>query len=360
MRARLVIACIKFSFASVVYGGDAETVGEKSYIHIQTIWNAVDIFSNRAALDAIGFSENYSKISDHMKDFNLFRDVINHPDYGGVIMWAGHGDPGIVFCEGYVTEDSAKTRMLWLYESGVFKDGDLYYDYDEGALCYGVYLTTQGIRNTYSGDNSIALIATCDGYSTGGTWGGRVKVSYKGIVYWPTVKSEMTTLLDNLTAKDNDISKMTVNLAMNGDQEKVGDDNTALIPWVEGATPSNRVLQEGANTVTVDFGTKMDNTANPFTVDDDCEHCVFGNCTIDENRWNGESQAILKITCTRASSFNVKLEAARIQSDEGISLLEDWVETFRYDKPVEGSWGEIKSLFNYSCNARDGGACGHV
>lgn len=326
-----------------IYAVDTETVGSNTYTHIQTCYDRVDIFINRTALNNAGFSCNFSKLSEAMGDINLVNDIASYGNYGGVLLWASHGGTGWVACQCYPYTDPGMNQAVadanLLMQGASFQAGDLdVYPVPE-APCYAIALTNQGIASTFGGDNAIALIAACYASSTGDNWGGRVKVSYSDTAYDKTSQSHMTALLDNVTATNN-YNAMTIELAMQSGQTVSGDDDTSLLSWVTSYSPSS-VLDDDNNVVTVNFGTKMNETSDPFTV---------GSCSVGSNEWNGNSQAAVEINCSQITTVNVKLEASRIKSSKGIFLKEDWSRDYDYTVTTGASWGAIKSMYY------DGGA----
>ena len=336
----LVLIVIQIN-PSWLFATDVETVGEASYAHFQAYMSTVDVFQNKIALDNNGFASLFSKIVEQIGG-EILIDVSDNAYFGGVLLWASHGSSGYVECEQYSTPTQVDNRIYFLTQGQYFRQNDLVKIYSEIPGYYAVALTSVAINYLFSSANGIALIAACDGKSTGGKWNGRVKVSYDGIVYDIDAKDDMTAFLTCLTGGTNgsDYSKMTVMSAKQGNQEFDDDDKaakTALIPWIASYYPPS-ALSKTSNTVTVNFGTKMDETDNPFT--------VTGDCTIISNKWNSNSQAELKVDCNKLTTINVKLDKTRIKSSKGIYLRNNFDMDYAFQLTSSwDTWGFIKSLY---------------
>ena len=220
---------------SIAYAVDTETVGEATYTWV-AVKSDPDVFMNaRTALENIGF-KNTGDISGAINLVSIAEKFCN--SYGGVLLWESHGAKdasGKVYIavekypyndEGYSQAvDRAQTLMSGAY----YSNGDLDVIYLIEDPGYWVCLTDQGISNKFYGNNAIALIAACYGGLTC-DWGARARVGYNGSVESSTAETDMSNLVNCLTAQGNDYSKMTVSLALQGTQVVSGDANTALIP----------------------------------------------------------------------------------------------------------------------------------
>ena len=139
---------------------DTETVGSNTYTHIQTCWDRADIFANRTALGSAGFGCNISKISLAMGDMNLIDDIASCGYYGGVLLWASHGGPGWVACEGFPDSEAGQSQAIaranMLMAGASFQAGDLDVHRVYEVPCFAVALTNQGISHTFVSTDDIS------------------------------------------------------------------------------------------------------------------------------------------------------------------------------------------------------------
>jgi hypothetical protein len=263
-----VLVWLSFGFLLLANNlqADTESTGAKKYTYINTRWPTFDVFTNQTALANVGYECKHSLPSSGYQSVSLIDVAWYLGDYGGLLLFEGHGISGYVAIRTYPHTTAGYNQAIidqnFAIAAGTFGAGDLIVLPIAGD--YAICLTTQGINNKADGDNAIALIAACYSSGTGGTWGGRVKIGYAGSVESSVAQTEMTALLNNLTGA-NGPSYMSTATGSQTNQV-VNGDPTALIPYVAATEQPGYMLSDTLNTITVTFGTKMSRVSDPIII----------------------------------------------------------------------------------------------
>ncbi len=330
MGALLVAFFIRLVFS-------AETVGKAEYIYIGANHYQFQSVATRAIerLESVGFIDGGSVSVDFIGQQRA-EDILNAAsDYGGVLIYVGHGNTGWVTLEPYEYTiagfNQATNRMQLLIDAGRLTPSEVTVVPVEVGTQWAhcVALTNPGINSNFGGSNAIAVIGACNSGSTAGNWGARVELVYNYVCTGADVQADLDVLFENLTANGlTDFSKMTVAQAIDGTTLSVGAGNTAtaLFPWVTAVTPIYSIPWTSPPTqVTMNFGVDMDEIANPFYV---------GGVGIvrGTNGWLSSTAAAVNVYYGwQLGNVIVGLDAGRIESSRGIPLynaMADHAETY--------------------------------